>query len=103
MGGYWEFPGGKLEAGETLVQCLKRELSEELSLIVRQAQYFGVHLHSESGKPDIRLHAYRVDDWSGSISLREHDDMQWLAPQELDRLTWCAADIPFMQQLQSSV
>jgi len=74
-GGMWEFPGGKVEAGETHAQALARELEEELGIVADVGS--GV---AEAEDDVIRLVAYRVDRFRGVIDLRVHEAQRWVAP-----------------------
>lgn len=88
----WEFPGGKIEAGESNEQALERELREELNMNVT----VGEHLVSaEHAYPDfgITLHAYICDVASDDVTLKEHIDRRWLLPESLSSLEWCGADV----------
>jgi 8-oxo-dGTP diphosphatase len=74
--GYWEFPGGKFEPGETLVQALRRELQEELGITIGDAQPFQVEL-MDYPHARVRLHFCRVTQWTGSFEMREGQQMAW--------------------------
>ncbi|TXR54718.1 (deoxy)nucleoside triphosphate pyrophosphohydrolase [Reinekea thalattae] len=96
--GYWEFPGGKLELGETLEQCLVRELAEELAIEVRVERFL---LTSRHRYPDkiIDLHAFQVRWLCGDFNCVDHDLIRWLPLSELQQLPWSAADIPIIDHL----
>jgi mutator protein MutT len=80
--GFWEFPGGKLEPGETPEECLARELSEELGIRVRVGKLLGTVRCSSPGLA-IELTAYRVTHSDGSIRLQDHEEIRWVFPEEI--------------------
>ena len=94
----YEFPGGKVEDGETQEEALKREILEELSLDVAVAEKIITVDHSY---PDfsISMHAYRCSSQNQDITMHEHIDYKWLELEDLDRLDWAAADIPIVEKL----
>ena len=76
--GYWEFPGGKLEAGESVEQALRRELQEELGITIAAAHPWKVTEH-DYPHALVRLHWCKVFDWQGEFEMREGQRMAWQA------------------------
>lgn len=99
MGGYWEFPGGKIELGETPEQSLARELQEELGITARVGEHFYSHQHNYGDK-QIMLMAYLCTWGAGELILNDHDAIQWCSALELSSLSWAPADIPIVGVLQ---
>jgi mutator protein MutT len=95
MASFWEFPGGKIEAGETPEACLVRELFEEFGIVTQVGAFFGENTH-DYGTKTIQLLAYQVTHVSGEFELMAHDQSRWLSPDELDQVKWAPADIPLV-------
>ena len=74
--GYWEFPGGKLEAGESVAQALKRELHEELGIYIGAVQPWKIEL-MDYPHARVRLHFCKVFEWTGAFEMREQQAMAW--------------------------
>jgi 8-oxo-dGTP diphosphatase len=74
--GYWEFPGGKIEAGESVEEALRRELHEELGIRIGAAQVWKTTEH-DYPHALVRLHWCKVFDWSGDFEMREGQAMCW--------------------------
>lgn len=96
----WEFPGGKLEAGETREEALIRELKEELRIDVDPFEFVITIDHSY---PDFRLimHSFKCRILNDKEpELTEHLQSKWLIPSDLDVLDWAAADVPIVEVLK---
>ena len=89
--GGWEFPGGKLEPGETPQDCIVREIREELATEVKADKIIGV---VEYDYPDFHLtmHCILCSVVSGSLKLLEHEDAKWLTLETLYSVDWLPAD-----------
>ena len=99
LAGKWEFPGGKVEEGETLQDCLVRELSEELGIEVIVGRLLAAtEYHYEHGS--FRIHAFKVNWVSGAMSLRDHDCVEWVLLEEITTYDLLPADIPIAEQLK---
>ncbi|HGE8504612.1 pyrimidine (deoxy)nucleoside triphosphate diphosphatase [Serratia ureilytica] len=93
--GLWEFPGGKVEPGENQPQALARELDEELGICARIGNYVGCN-QWQQGERLIRLHAWRVAEFSGELQLHCHSALVWVTPQQAQEYTLAPADVPLL-------
>lgn len=100
LAGYWEFPGGKIDPGESAETALARELHEELHIIADVGPYFAENRH-DNGVRTILLKAYWVPAFKGQPALTDHDAIEWLRAEELSTLLWAPADRPLVDKLQS--
>ncbi|EAR09835.1 (deoxy)nucleoside triphosphate pyrophosphohydrolase [Reinekea blandensis] len=99
MAGCWEFPGGKIETGETPELALHRELKEELGIIADIGDYFADN-HYVSNDRTLHLMAYWVTRYSGEFTLTDHDALHWSSLSGLSDLNWAPADIPIVDKLK---
>ncbi len=98
--GYWEFPGGKVEAGESIEEALRRELHEELGITIDSASVWKVTEH-DYPHALVRLHWCKVTAWTGELEMREGQAMRWqqlpldvapVLPGAIPVLGWLAAE-----------
>lgn len=97
----WEFPGGKLEAGEDPVACVIREIREELNIEIRVTEALSPS-EFDYENFSIRLLPFLAEYKSGEIVLAEHNDYRWLHADELINLDWVEADLPVVEEFLSS-
>ena len=95
----WEFPGGKIEPGESPKETLKRELMEELKIEVTVGEEVE-STYYEYDSFTIQLTTFYSKIHSGTPVLTEHADYKWLSADELSNLEWAPADIPAVQKIQ---
>jgi 8-oxo-dGTP diphosphatase len=96
--GKWEFPGGKIEEGETPEECMKRELHEELGIdaevgeFICSSQYQYDHI-------SIELFAFKIKAYTGEIVPKDHSEIKWVAPSQFHEYDFPAADKPIIEKL----
>ena len=95
----WEFPGGKVEPGEDPEAGLRRELEEELSIRVGQAEELTRQEFQYPGRPAILLIFYRVSRYAGMVKNRIFAELLWAEPRELPGFDFLEGDIDFVRQL----
>ncbi len=97
----WEFPGGKVEPGETKEQALIRECREELAITVEVQEVFMEVLHEY---PDLSVHLTLfcavIAAGGGRIRKLEHNDIRWIVPREIPQYEFCPADVEILERLQ---
>ena len=98
QGGLWEFPGGKVEADETLQEALARELREELGVLVEATEALMV-LEHDYGDKQVRLDVHRVTRWSGEPRGLEGQPLAWQQLEELRDWAFPAANRPILERL----
>ena len=100
--GYWEFPGGKLEPGESPEQAAVREVSEELSVDIKLGELVSV---IDYDYPDfhLKMHCYFAEVVSGVLTLKEHEDARWLTRETLNSVEWLPADTDVIEKLRQLI
>lgn len=99
LAGYWEFPGGKVENGETPEVSLMREIKEELNITIKVNSFFMENEHIYPSKR-ILLLAYSCELIEGEIALKDHDRFAWIEKNQFSGYKFAPADIPFVETLQ---
>lgn len=96
---FWEFPGGKMEQGETRENALKREIIEELETEINILQFLKT---IEYDYPNFHLimHCYLCEVEKGDLELKEHKDACWVKQDELDKIEWLPADLDLIEELK---
>ncbi|MBN2050038.1 MAG: 8-oxo-dGTP diphosphatase MutT [Spirochaetales bacterium] len=97
-GGLWEFPGGKIEPGESPEECLKRELAEELGIECAVGELLIETLHAYPDRA-IRISAFLADILSGEPAALEHDEIRWVKPEDLPSYAFVPADLPIVDRI----
>lgn len=98
----WEFPGGKIEDGESPQEALAREIGEELLVDVRVGEEIVSTTHDyEFGV--VTLTTYYCELRSGTPQLTEHAALRWLTPDELSSVEWAPADVPAVERVRSDL
>lgn len=98
LAGHWEFPGGKVEAGEDHRTALQRELKEELGVWVEVGSYIGSG-HTKSQGTEINLHGYLIKWNTEPLISSDHDQMGWMGKDDIAQLKIPEADKPILQSI----
>lgn len=94
----WEFPGGKLEVGETLEECLIRECKEELEIDIAIKCIFAETTYKYPDR-EIAFTFFTAEIMGGELKMNVHNDMQWVLPSELKDYEFCPADMEIIRRL----
>ncbi len=98
----WEFPGGKIESGETKEQALVREIKEELNIEIN-VDKFAIDIEYQYPNFYLFMSCFMCSIKEGSIELLEHNDGKWITKEELNTLNWLPADIDAVNYLKENM
>lgn len=97
---YWEFPGGKIEPGETREDALRREIREELDTEIR-IDAFLTTVEYDYPSFHLTMHCFLCSVCSGRLTLKEHENALWLSNEQLDSLVWLPADLKVISAIKN--
>lgn len=97
--GQWEFPGGKIEAGETPQQALVREIKEELNTIIKVGELIGT-IEFDYPKFHLSMDCFWSEIIDGNLELIEAEDAKWLTRETIDSVNWLPADIVILDDIK---
>lgn len=102
LAGMWEFPGGKIERGESAQQALEREILEELGCTIAVRELINTASYGYDFGT-VNLTTFYCELVSGQPNATEHSALEWRSPSELDDLEWAPADLPAVEQIKADL
>jgi 8-oxo-dGTP diphosphatase len=101
-GGRWEFPGGKIDSGETPEECLRRELKEELGIEAEIGDFICASNFKYMLVP-LELLVYKASHISGQFQALDHDELRWVEPSDLNKYDFVKADVTVVNKLMKDI
>lgn len=99
----WEFPGGKVEKGESPKDAIKRELNEELGILVQEVEKVDAYSFGYPNEESFYLHFFKINKYNNTIQNLQFEGMAWVRPEEILNYDMLEGDLPFVEREYESL